>query len=312
MIPDTKSPSLTVPPRLFSDRCVNIFFQEWAPLFPIVHKPTFLALYENYVSSPEGIVDSHQLAQLHLIFAIASSSSELPDKQYIGACEYQWQQSLDSVLFDNSLATLQLLVLAVLHCASNGDYKRLQLYKAVAVAMSHRLGLHRGQKRFALGALTSETRKKVFWSLYTIDCFSAAMLGLPKLLKDEDAECEYPADIDDEYVTEKGFQPTLPGETSRLSNALALFRASRILSRILDQLYPAAATHDLSLQRLATFDNEINEWSRELPQHLKLTFVQDKPSTNVTGSRSALLVSLKCMCSGDEDANHSSLLRITI
>jgi hypothetical protein len=111
------------------------------------------------------------------------------------------------------------------------------------------------------------------------------------LLKEEDIHAEYPADTDDEYVTEKGFQPTLPGEFTKISSALALFRASRILSKVLDQNYPAAATHDLSLRSLATLENELNEWSDSLPVHLKLTFAQDKPSTDVTGSRSALLVS---------------------
>jgi hypothetical protein len=130
---------------------------------------------------------------------------------------------------------------------------------------------------------------------YTIMCsnfysFSAALLGLPKLLKEDDIHAEYPSDTDDEYVTEKGFQPTLPGEYTKISSALALFRVSRILSKVLEQNYPSAATHDLSLQSFETLETELNEWSDKLPQHLKLTFVQDKPSTDITGSRSALLV----------------------
>jgi hypothetical protein len=60
---------------------------------------------------------------------------------------------------------------------------------------------------------------------------------------------------------------------------------------VLDQNYPAAATHDLSLQSIMNLESELNEWCEKLPTHLKLTFVQDKPSTDVTGSRSALLVS---------------------
>lgn len=120
--------------------------------------------------------------------------------------------------------------------------------------------------------------------------FSAALLGLPKLLKEEDIHTEYPSDTDDEYVTEKGFQPTLPGECTKISSALALFRVSRILSKVLDQNYPSAATHDLSMQSLTVLESELNGWSDQLPAHLKLNFVLDKPSTDITGSRSALLV----------------------
>lgn len=102
-------------------------------------------------------------------------------------------------------------------------------------------------------------------------------------------QCELPADIDDEYITEKGFLPTLPGESSKVSSALALFRASRILSKVLQQNYPATTSHDLSLQSLSALEGELSDWSNDLPTHLKLNFVQDKPSTDVTGDRSAIL-----------------------
>ena len=59
------------PPRLLSDQMVNIFFQEWAPLFPVLHRPTFLTLYEEYTSSPESVTDNTSLAQLNVVFALA-------------------------------------------------------------------------------------------------------------------------------------------------------------------------------------------------------------------------------------------------
>lgn len=124
----------------------------------------------------------------------------------------------------------------------------------------------------------------------TLLSFTAAAMGLPKLLREEAIETEYPSDTDDEYITERGFQPTLPGESTRLSSALALFRASRILARVLENLYPTSTSHELSLQKLRTLEGELDTWYAELPSHLRLNFVQDKPSTNVTGSRSPLLV----------------------
>ncbi|KAK5657347.1 hypothetical protein OQA88_3412 [Cercophora sp. LCS_1] len=289
LTPKPPSQNLRVPPRLFSDRCVNVYFQEWAPLFPVLHKPTFLRVYEEFVADPEKIKNNHKLAQLYLVFSIAALSSEQPDLQQIAACEVQWQRSLDAILMDNTMITLQCLLLAMMYCTTRADYKRLQHYKGIAVGLSHRLGLHQSQKRFSFGVLTIETRKKVFWTLYMLDCFSAAMLGLPKLLKEEDVHAELPSDTDDEYVTEKGFQPCLPGEHTRLSSALALFRGSRILAKILEKIYPSATSHELSLQQMSSFSTDLDEWYEHLPQHLKLTFKQDKPSTDVTGSRSPLL-----------------------
>jgi hypothetical protein len=69
--------SFKAPPRLVSDQMINIFFQEWAPLFPILHRPTFLSLYEQYVSSPETMCDKKSIAQLNLVFGIAALSSDV-------------------------------------------------------------------------------------------------------------------------------------------------------------------------------------------------------------------------------------------
>lgn len=112
---------------------------------------------------------------------------------------------------------------------------------------------------------------------------------------------EFPSDTDDEYVTEKGFQPSLPGEATRLSSALALFRGSQILGKVLEKIYPSATSHELSLQLMSTLATELDEWYEKLPQHLKLTFKQDKPSTDVTGSRSPILVSGPLRCRAPHD-----------
>ena len=166
---ETTPPGLTAPPRMFSDRCVNIFFQEWAPLFPVLHRPTFLHLYEEYVSNPEDVTDAHKLAQLHLVFSIAGISSNIPEQQAIAGCDHQWRSSLESIIMENSIPTLQCLVLALIHCILTSDYIRLQHYKGITTSLVLRLGLHQSQKRFSFGALTTETRKRVFWTFYTID-----------------------------------------------------------------------------------------------------------------------------------------------
>ena len=67
------------------------------------------------------------------------------------------------------MPTLQALVLAQMFCLQKGDLAGLLTYKGLATTLSARLGLHQSQKRFALGTLTCETRKKVFWTLYTVD-----------------------------------------------------------------------------------------------------------------------------------------------
>lgn len=154
---------------MFSDRCVNVYFQEWAPLFPVLHKPTFLRVYEEFVADPEKVKCNYKIAQLYLVFSIAGLSADSPDYQQIALCEKHWTHAIDSLLMENTMSSLQCLILALLYSTIRADNKRMQHYKVLAVGLSHRLGLHQSQKRFSFGALTLETRKKVFWTLYTLD-----------------------------------------------------------------------------------------------------------------------------------------------
>lgn len=112
------------------------------------------------------------------------------------------------------------------------------------------------------------------------------------MLRENDMDIELPADVDDENVTETGFVPAVPGESTRLSTALALLDASKILGKVLGVLYPSTAAYEISMSKLRGLSEELDAWHTNLPSHLKLVFSQDKPSTNVTGSRSPLIVSI--------------------
>lgn len=76
--PASPNQAAKVPPRLLSDQLINIFFQEWAPLYPVVHRPTVLKTYEQYLSNLESFqANSHEMAQLNLIFGIAGLASRV-------------------------------------------------------------------------------------------------------------------------------------------------------------------------------------------------------------------------------------------
>jgi hypothetical protein len=109
------------------------------------------------------------------------------------------------------------------------------------------------------------------------------------LMRDTDITTEFPADVDDENISAQGISPSLPGELTKVSSALALFRASRILSKTLDHLYPAKASYQLSLHKLHALSDELDQWSEEMPEHLRLRFANDKPATNVISCRSPIL-----------------------
>ncbi|KAJ5181758.1 hypothetical protein N7449_011905 [Penicillium cf. viridicatum] len=309
------------PPRLVSDQLINIFFQEWAPLYPVVHRPTILKAYEQYLNNPETLQrNPHVMAQLNLIFGVAALSSMSRTNQDPTFFEENWSATLDSFSSETSVSSLQCFVLGQIYCMTKGDYRTLLRYRALGVDICHQLGLHEKQESSG-NPLEYETRKKVFWSQYVLDRFCSALTGLPVLLREEDIETEYPVDVDDENVTETGFLPTLPGESTRISSAIALFGAARILNKALDDLFPSKSGYDVCVSKMRSVTGQLDQWLHTLPPHLRLEFSQDKPSTNVTSSRSPLLslvyyfirslIHRPAVCYADENLRSPSVLALS-
>ncbi|KAJ5578336.1 uncharacterized protein N7459_007300 [Penicillium hispanicum] len=310
------------PPRLVSDQLINIFFQEWAALYPVVHRPTILKAYERFLNDSESLeTDVHIMAQLNLIFGIAALSSISRTNQDPTFFEKSWSSSLDLFSSETSIGSLQCFVLAQIYCMTKGDYRSLLRYRALAVDICHQLELHQSQERLLSNPLEGETRKKVFWCQYVLDRFSSALTGMPVLLREVDIHTEYPVDVDDENVTETGFLPTLPGESTRISSALALFEASRILNKTLEEGYPSKSVYDVDVSKIRLAAQQLDEWLRTLSPHLRLEFSQDKPSTNVTSSRSPLLslvyyfirslIHRPAVCFADEHLRSPSVLALS-
>ncbi|KIV97697.1 hypothetical protein PV10_01410 [Exophiala mesophila] len=280
------------PPRILSDQYINLFFQEWQPLLPILHRPTFLRVYEQYVTNPETgnwQNNKQSLAQLFLIFEIAALSSMSTSKKATPSYEHHWRKALYSTSSTACLSTLQCHLLAQVCYLLRADHTHLTRHRSIAVSMCHELGLHQDHKYHNLSPLEAETKKKVFWAQYVLDKFASATTGTPMLLRDSDITTEYPADVDDENLSSQGFSPTLPGELTKISSALALFRVTRVLAKVLEHLYPAKASYQLSVTKLHALSDELDQWSEELPEHLRLRFCNDKPATHLISCRSPLL-----------------------
>jgi Fungal specific transcription factor domain len=168
----TSKPASKIPPRLLSDQYINVFFQEWAPLLPVLHRPTFLRVYEQYLADPEAgkwHSDKQSLAQLFLIFDIAALSSISRIKQSTTSYEAQWRKAIQSASTAVSISTLQCHVLAQLYYLLKADWSNASRHRAIAVSMCHQMGLHHSQKYYVMNNLELETRKKVFWCQYALD-----------------------------------------------------------------------------------------------------------------------------------------------
>jgi len=278
-----------VPPREIADHLVNVFFQEWAPLFPVLHRSTFLSMYERLMCENDGVADLTEIAQLYLVFGIAALSSGKQVTVEIDSFESKWKAAATAISANSCVATLQTLILAQLYCVQQGDFISLLTYKGQSTTLSARLGLHQSQKRFALDTMTGEVRKRVFWTLFTLDSFTSVMLGLPKHIKEEDVHCEYPIDLGDASLAQANGELPSSEDPPQIAAAIALFDVSRVLSKVVEEVFPTKPMYELSLRKLTELSNELDAWYNSLPPYLRQQISFEKPPMASLGSQSPIL-----------------------
>ncbi|KAK7205630.1 fungal-specific transcription factor domain-containing protein [Myxozyma melibiosi] len=285
-VSDSTSPVVpSLPPRVLADQLVDSFFRDWHPLFPILHIPTFRSDFQRLYSSSTLLGKEEFLVQLYLVFAISArqTSSAVPESADL--YERQWRKLLCTIEHKNSLKTLQTLILAQIYTCLMGQDSDLWQFKMKAIGMALRLGLNRPKEQFSshrLSPLELELRLRAFWSAFSLDAFSSAALGMPPILRLDDIACEYPTDIDDEFMSDKTEHCTpLPNKETKVSAAIELARFSRVLSRILTSLYYSPSNSTRSYNKILALDKELNDWRDRVVPHLKFEIKSPVPSSEL-------------------------------
>lgn len=140
------------------------------------------------------------------------------------------------------------------------------------------MGLHRLSSAGS-NLIEAEIRKRLFWSIRKMDTFVGTMLGLPIFLSDEDADQDWPIEVDDEYITETSIHQTLEGNTSVLAASNQHTKIIQICAKICKYLYPikdsrssiTTATNDIvSYSKIIELEADLQDWLRKLPIVFKI------------------------------------------
>jgi hypothetical protein len=111
-----------------------------------------------------------------------------------------------------------------------------------------------------------------------MDIYVGAMLGLPVFLKNEDVDQEWPAEVDDEYITETEIRPMPEGSISVLAASNAHTRLVLILENICKYVYPIKGTqsggknsvsYSVSYSKIREIEQDLQQWLDRLPMAFK-------------------------------------------
>lgn len=147
-------------------------------------------------------------------------------------------------------------------------------YSYIGVAMRSvlREGFHRKvPDNSPLSLIEIECRKRLFFTIYKLDIYVNAMLGLPRSISPEDWDQTLPLDISDDNITDDKIY--FERQNNVLSSAgIANYHTKLlfILDLIMRELYPIKKTNNvISHETVTRLEIKLKNWVDSLPMELK-------------------------------------------
>ncbi|KAJ7086664.1 fungal-specific transcription factor domain-containing protein [Mycena epipterygia] len=279
------------PPRDLADKLVNAYFSRFHFLNPVIDKPSFLRKYSQLMdnTADPGFARS-EAAFISLVFAVFACSARLVEDPRLTISESLDDGGMGMVYYERALilqyishaniqiAHVQCFVLLSSFLCSINCLPQAWILVGQAVRTGQDLGLHRSPRRLVITPIDKETRRKIWWGVYSLDRMLALALGRPLGVNDADCDVEYPVEVDDEQLPEYFSGATLPQrQPSLMTGFIALTGLYKIAGRVLREVYALENCTDhlepdrkAELQRtVELLDGELTKWCDGLPAVFK-------------------------------------------
>lgn len=227
----------------------------------LFHVPTLKA----DVSS--GNIDRGLLCSILALTARFSPSHEI--RQLGPKLSEQAKSILKAGLETVSLSRIQAWVVLGNVCGADFDSAAESLYFGIAIRSAHILDLSKHNPED--GAVTRETRSRTWWSLYMLDRWSAAGLGLPRQLGERQESQQLPLD---EYafhnmaVDQEIWDSTAsPGLWAYMILLAELFGPIQDLNRL---VATQTASEQYALSTVEQLWSTLQDWQSGLPDNIRL------------------------------------------
>lgn len=189
--------------------------------------------------------------------------------------------------YRSSIPTVQALLLLAKRDTGCGRSLHCWHLVGAATRMVIDLGMHRKAALVLRAKDTTygqiETRRRTFWQAYIMDKHTAASLGRPVFLREEDIDVLLPSEVaPDEFERWVGRYPATctPPENRAISTHNAFARLSVVLQSIINDVYSTRArkqqfekhptTGDLTCYVvLRELHRQLESWKTSLPNHLQ-------------------------------------------
>ncbi|KAJ4322522.1 hypothetical protein N0V84_004768 [Fusarium piperis] len=275
-----KDPSAAVyPPRRTADDFVRCFWEFVHPVFPVMHKTTFMSRYNLLWSADEHETSNDAMSEidevifsstLNIVFAVGCRFSEsVPAASRASLAQTFYQRSRSIYRFEimdsMSLSAVQMLLLTGVYLQSTQQATRCWNVVGLAIRAAQSLGLH----------VESPNQPQI------LDKLLSMTFGRPAMISTS-WHVPLPSLIDDEFLSADGQGEQPQDRPSRLGLLVWSSKLFLILDEILLSFYAPhpqksvdiMAENDLNVRQIISdvmsLNRRIEEFFDSIPEYLRL------------------------------------------
>ncbi|KAM3421595.1 hypothetical protein BST61_g1982 [Cercospora zeina] len=282
-----------LPKRRQADNFLMCYWEFIHPLFPVLHRPTFLRKYEALWiddahdasnANDSEVEEATFTSTLHLVFAIGCQFSALVDAaQKSSVADDFFQRARQSYAYDildsTSISVVQMLVLTGVYLQSTQHARRCWNSVGLAIRMAQSLGLHVDQSfRQSLSQVEQQMRLRIWHTCIHLDRLLSMTFGRPSMI-DKQIDVPLPALIDDEFLAERGVGKQADDVPCRLGLFASSSPLLELLEEILERFYrqsgtlkpPSSCSETADLvEPVLTLNRKLDDFAENVPQYLRI------------------------------------------
>lgn len=270
--------ALTFPPFATCLPVVQAYFKWFHPCFPVLDRPATARKFAAMDLSPFlfqamlfiGATYCEEAAVVAMGFRDRTEAKSLLYTRARLLFDADWEK--------DRITLIQGVFLMSFWRGGSSDVRDVRYWLGVVITLAETLGLHRSTKLTTRDAQMARIRRRIWWSVYVREGQSAASLGLPMRIRNEDCDIEpltaqdAANDSDDNPLTALG-APT----PEHIVYPVKMAELARLLGQIIDVHFipgrsPTAPPEMLHLQ------TSLEEWKESLPDELRRISAEDGPS----------------------------------
>lgn len=257
---------------------IHAYFTWFHPCFPILDRPDIARRLPTMDVSP--------ILFQSMLFIGATYC----DEPAIVAMGFRDRSEAKSLLYTRArllfhadsekdqITLVQSLFLMSFWRGESSDVRDVRYWLGVAITLAETCGLHRSTKLTTRDPHMARMRRRTWWSVYVRERQSAASLGLPMRIRDEDCDIESLTVADLRDDRDQSPLTNLGSPTSEhLMYPVKMVELARLLGKIID-LHFAPGRGSTASEEVVHLQESLEEWKDSLPVGSRSIIEEDNPS----------------------------------